>query len=47
MLATRGLPGPDIQAKEREIRNQLAELADSKEAVSAWVEKMPPAFRGA
>ena len=40
----------DIQAKERLIRNQLAELADSKEAVSAWVEKVekrPPVFRGA
>src|ERR1700722_16459473 len=47
MLATRGLPGPDIQAREQEIRNQLAELADSKEAVLAWMQKRPPVFRGA
>ena len=47
MLATRGLPGPDTQAREQEIRNQLAELADSKEAVLAWMERRPPVFRGA
>jgi enoyl-CoA hydratase/carnithine racemase len=47
MLATRGLPGPDLQDREREIRNQLAELADSKEAVLAWMERRPPVFRGA
>ena len=47
MLATRGRPGPDTQAREQEIRNQLAELADSKEAVLAWMERRPPVFRGA
>ena len=47
MLATRAVPGPDTRAREREIRNQLAELADSKEAVLAWMEKRPPVFRGA
>jgi E-phenylitaconyl-CoA hydratase len=47
MLATRNLPGPDIQAREREIRDELAELADSKEAVLAWMQKRPPVFRGA
>ena len=33
MVATRALPGPDTRAREQEIRNQLAELDDSKEAV--------------
>ena len=47
MLATRSLPGPDILAREREVRDQLAELADSKEAVLAWMQKRPPVFRGA
>ena len=47
MLATRRLPGPDLQAREREIRDELAELADSQEAVLAWMQRRPPVFRGA
>ena len=47
MVATRALPGPDTRAREQEIRNQLAELDDSKEAVLAWMEKRPPVFRDA
>lgn len=47
MRVTRGVPGPDLAARERETRNQLAELSDSREAVLAWVEKRPAVFRGA
>ena len=46
MLATRRVPDADLAARERETRNVLAELADSREAVLAWVEKRPAVFRG-
>jgi enoyl-CoA hydratase/carnithine racemase len=46
MRATRSLPGPEIQAREQETRDQLAELADSKEAVLAWTQRRPAVFRG-
>jgi enoyl-CoA hydratase/carnithine racemase len=47
MRATRQVPDPDLAARERETRNELAELDDSREAVLAWVEKRPAVFRGA
>jgi enoyl-CoA hydratase/carnithine racemase len=46
MRASRAVPGQEIQARERAVRNELAELADSKEAVLAWTERRPAVFRG-
>jgi enoyl-CoA hydratase/carnithine racemase len=47
MVAMRSLPGEALQATERQVRGELAELADTKEAVLAWNERRKPEFKGA
>jgi enoyl-CoA hydratase/carnithine racemase len=46
MLETRLMPGPEMQARERAVRGQLSQLADTREAVLAFTEKREPRFTG-
>lgn len=46
MTAMRGLPDEEILRRESEAREQLAPLADSREAVLAWTERRTPEFHG-
>jgi enoyl-CoA hydratase len=39
-------PTPEVRALEREVRDQVAQLEDTRESMRAWVERRPPLYKG-
>ena len=39
-------PTSEVRALEREIRDRVAKLDDTRESMRAWVERRPPSYQG-